>query len=139
MPTGAPTGFCALPRRLSSGAQFVARCHREEQAVLGINKASTEYLSYGSFSGIQEPGLYPWRDAGLHGGVSLRQASACARRFRCRQWHGFPARKKSKKSSMMRCAANRGLWSGLGDDMLRLTALKMAVDRWYHQPHCLDV
>ncbi|MFN5677748.1 MAG: amidohydrolase, partial [Roseiflexaceae bacterium] len=95
----------------------------QEQAVLGIQKASTEYLSYGITS-IQEPGLYPWEMQAYM--AAYRYGKLNVRTSLMPSWHGF--REEEIEKELDDRAANLGLWSGLGDDMLRLTALKMAVD-----------
>ena len=95
----------------------------QDQAVLGIQKASTEYLSYGITS-IQEPGLYPWEMQAYM--AAYRYGKLNVRTSLMPSWHGF--REEEIEKELDDRAANLGLWSGLGDEMLRLTALKMAVD-----------
>ncbi|MEY2847177.1 MAG: hypothetical protein RL076_2723 [Chloroflexota bacterium] len=95
----------------------------QDQAVLGIQKASTAYLSYGITS-IQEPGLYPWEMQAYM--AAYRYGKLNVRTSLMPSWHGF--REEEIEKELDDRAANLGLWSGLGDDMLRLTALKMAVD-----------
>ncbi|MFN5058494.1 MAG: amidohydrolase [Chloroflexota bacterium] len=95
----------------------------QDEAILGIEKASSTYLSYGITS-IQEPGLYPWEMRAYMG--AHRAGRMHVRTSLMPSWHGF--REEEIEAELDDRAANLGLWSGLGDEMLRLTALKMAVD-----------
>lgn len=133
-PDGHPNGI------LRAAAKLLCRnllpAVTQDEAILGIEKASTAYLSYGITS-IQEPGLYPWEMRAYMG--AHRTGRMHVRTSLMPSWHGF--REEEIEAELDDRAANLGLWSGLGDDMLRLTALKMAVDggttsrtAWMFQP-----
>jgi predicted amidohydrolase YtcJ len=93
------------------------------EAVLGIQKASTAYLSYGITS-IQDPGLYPWE---IRAYMAARRAGTLhVRTSLLPSWHGYSGDEIA--SELADRASNLGVWSGLGDEMLRITALKMAID-----------
>ncbi len=95
----------------------------EAEAILGIQKASTAYLSYGITS-IQDPGLYPWEIRAYM--AAYRYGKLRVRTSLLPSWHGYSGDEIEKE--LANRAANLGVWSGLGDEMLRITALKMAVD-----------
>ncbi|MCX6014364.1 MAG: amidohydrolase [Chloroflexales bacterium] len=120
-PDGTPNGI------LRAAAKLLVRnllpAVTEAEAVTGIEKASTTYLSYGITS-IQEPGLYPWEMRAYM--AAHRYGKMKVRTSLMPSWHGF--REEEIEAELDDRAANLGLWSGLGDEMLRLTALKMAVD-----------
>ena len=93
------------------------------EAIHGIHKASTAYLAHGITS-IQDPGLYPWEIraylAAHHAGqLQVRTSLMPA-------WHGYIDGETAQMLDER--AVNLGISSSLGDDMLRISALKMAVD-----------
>lgn len=88
-----------------------------------LRLACDEALSFGITSVI-EPGLYPaeiraYQEARRHGELTVRVNLMP-------NWHGF--RDEESEAQLDARAAELGAQSGLGDDWLRLGALKMAVD-----------
>ncbi len=120
-PDGTPNGI------LRAAAKLLVRnllpAVTQEQCVEGIDKAGQQYLTYGITS-IQEPGLYPYEIRGYM--AAHREGKLHQRASLMPSWHGF--REEENEAELDDRAANLGIWSGLGDDMLRMTALKMAVD-----------
>jgi predicted amidohydrolase YtcJ len=120
-PDGTPNGI------LRAAAKLLVRnllpAVTQEQCVEGIDKAGQQYLTYGITS-IQEPGLYPYEIRGYM--AAHREGKLHQRTSLMPSWHGF--REEENEAELDDRAANLGIWSGLGDDMLRMTALKMAVD-----------
>ncbi|MFM2031951.1 MAG: hypothetical protein RLZZ297_716 [Chloroflexota bacterium] len=120
-PDGTPNGILRAAAKLF--VRNILPAVTEAQVVEAIDKASTHYLSYGITS-IQEPGLYPWE---IRGYMAARRAEKLHLRASLMpSWHGF--REEEIEAELDDRAANLGIWSGLGDEMLRMTALKMAVD-----------
>jgi predicted amidohydrolase YtcJ len=120
-PDGTPNGI------LRAAAKLLVRnllpAVTQEQCVEAIDKAGEQYLTYGITS-IQEPGLYPYEIRGYM--AAHREGKLHQRTSLMPSWHGF--REEENEAELDDRAANLGIWSGLGDDMLRMTALKMAVD-----------
>jgi predicted amidohydrolase YtcJ len=120
-PDGTPNGI------LRAAAKLLVRnllpAVTQEQCVEAIDKAGAQYLTYGITS-IQEPGLYPFEIRGYM--AAHREGKLRLRASLMPSWHGF--REEENEAELDDRAANLGIWSGLGDDMLRMTALKMAVD-----------
>lgn len=107
-----------------------------EEAVDALDAASCAYLAYGITS-ILDPGLRPWE---IRAYLQARQAGKLHTRSNLLvSWHGF--REEETEEELDRRAADLGVFSGLGDDWLRLGGLKMAVDggttshtAWMFQP-----
>lgn len=133
-PDGAPSGILRAAAKL-----FVRNLLSEpslEQRVEALDKASRVYLSYGITS-ILDPGLYPaemqaYQTAYLRGKLHIRANLMPS-------WHGF--REEEIEQTLDMRASQLGLFSGFGDDWLRLGGLKMAVDggttshtAWMFQP-----
>lgn len=107
-----------------------------EECVAALDAAGRAYLAVGITS-ILEPGLRPWE---MRAYMEARRAG----RLRVRanlmpSWHGF--REDEAAAELEARAAGLGLFSGLGDDWLRLGGLKMAIDggttsrtAWMFQP-----
>ncbi len=131
---GTPTGI------LRAAAKTLVRSlvpdPAPEQCVAALDAASCAYLSYGITS-ILDPGLRPWEmraylDARRQGRLHVRANLMVS-------WHGF--REDETEAELDDRAAGLGVFSGLGDDRLRLGGLKMAVDggttshtAWMFQP-----
>jgi predicted amidohydrolase YtcJ len=75
-PDGTPNGI------LRAAAKLLVRnllpAVTEAEAVAGIEKASTTYLSYGITS-IQEPGLYPWETAACMAAIVMAKCTSVPR------------------------------------------------------------
>lgn len=107
-----------------------------EQRVAALDKASTVYLSYGITS-ILDPGLYPAEIQAYQ--AAYERGKLHVRANLMPSWHGF--REEEKEADLDARASQLGLFSGFGDDWLRLGGLKMAVDggttshtAWMFQP-----
>jgi predicted amidohydrolase YtcJ len=107
-----------------------------EQCVNALEKASGRYLSYGITS-ILDPGLRPWEMQAYQ--MARQQGKLHVRANLMPSWHGF--REDENENDLDKRAAELGVFSGLGDDWLRLGGLKMAVDggttshtAWMFQP-----
>ena len=107
-----------------------------EECVAAIERAGTAYLAAGITS-VLEPGLMPWE---LRAYMLARQAGRLPVRVNMMpSWHGF--REHERAPELDDRAAGLGVFSGLGDEWLRLGGLKMAVDggttshtAWMFQP-----
>ncbi|MBU6361435.1 MAG: amidohydrolase [Chloroflexota bacterium] len=107
-----------------------------DECIAALDAASSEYLTYGITS-VLDPGLYPYE-------IQAYLLAHKAGRLRVRtnlmpSWHGF--REDEHEAELDDRAANLGVFSGLGDDWLRLGGMKMAVDggttsrtAWMFQP-----
>ena len=133
-PGGAPSGILRASAKL-----FVRNLIADpsaEQCVNALEKASQRYLSYGITS-ILDPGLRPWEMRAYL--MAHQQGVLQVRANIMPSWHGF--REDENENDLDKRAAELGVFSGLGDDWLRLGGLKMAVDggttshtAWMFQP-----
>ncbi len=133
-PGGAPSGLLRAAAKVAV-RQLIADPDTAA-CVDALDAAAQAYLAVGITS-ILDPGLRPWE---LRAYLAARQAG----RLRVRSnvlpsWHGF--REDETHAELAARAADLGVFTGLGDDWLRLGALKMAVDggttshtAWMFQP-----
>ncbi len=134
LPDGSPSGILRASAKLF--CRSLLPDPTPEEAVAALDAASCAYLSYGITS-ILDPGLRPWE---MRAYLQARQAGKLHTRSSLLvSWHGF--REDETEEELDRRAADLGVFSGLGDDWLRLAGLKMAVDggttsrtAWMFQP-----
>lgn len=131
---GAPTGI------LRAAAKELCRrllpAPTQAECVEGLEAAGKAYLSYGITS-ILDPGLQPWE---IQAYLAARRAGRLPVRANLLvSWHGF--RESETRAELEARAAALGGLSGLGDEWLRIGALKMAIDggttshtAWMFQP-----
>lgn len=131
---GAPTGI------LRAAAKELCRrllpAPTQAECVEGLEAAGKAYLSYGITS-ILDPGLQPWE---IQAYLAARRAGRLPVRANLLvSWHGF--RESETRAELGARAAALGGLSGLGDEWLRIGALKMAIDggttshtAWMFQP-----
>ncbi|NJN16167.1 MAG: amidohydrolase [Oscillochloris sp.] len=108
----------------------------ESELIAALDAAGKAYLAVGITS-ILDPGLYPGEMRAY-----LRARNQGMLRVRVNllpSWHGF--REDEAREQLDARAAELGVFSGLGDEWLRLGALKMAIDggttsrtAWMFQP-----
>ena len=120
-PDGSPSGILrasakTLVRRLLPDPSI-------NECVIALERAAREYNAVGITS-VLDPGLMPWE-------VRAYQAARAAGRLTMRMalmlsWHGF--REHETEAELDERASATGLYTGLGDEWLRLNGLKMAVD-----------
>ena len=133
-PDGSPSGILRAAAKL-----FVRNLIPEpslHQRVQALDIASQTYLRYGITS-ILDPGLYPKEMQAYQ--TAYEQGKLHIRANIMPSWHGF--REEEIESELDMRASQLGLFSGFGDDWLRLGGLKMAVDggttshtAWMFQP-----
>lgn len=120
-PDGTPSGI------LRASAKMLVRKllpdPTVDECVIALERAAREYNAVGITS-VLDPGLMPWE-------VRAYQAARAAGRLTMRMalmlsWHGF--REHETEAELDERAASTGLYTGLGDEWLRLNGLKMAVD-----------
>ncbi len=134
LPDGSPSGILRASAKLF--CRSLLPDPTPEEAVAALDAASCAYLSYGITS-ILDPGLRPWE---IRAYLQARQAGKLHTRSSLLvSWHGF--REDETEDELEHRAADLGVFSGLGDDWLRLAGLKMAVDggttshtAWMFQP-----
>lgn len=131
---GAPTGI------LRAAAKELCRrllpAPTQAECVEGLEAAGKAYLSYGITS-ILDPGLQSWE---IQAYLAARRAGRLPVRANLLvSWHGF--RESETRAELEARAAALGGLSGLGDEWLRIGALKMAIDggttshtAWMFQP-----
>ncbi len=131
---GAPTGI------LRAAAKELCRrllpAPTQAECVEALEAAGRAYLSYGITS-ILDPGLRPWE---IQAYLAARRAGRLPVRANLLvSWHGF--RESETRDELEARAAAFGGLSGLGDEWLRIGALKMAIDggttshtAWMFQP-----
>lgn len=120
-PDGAPSGILRAAAKLH--IRRLIADPGPEQSVEALDKAGSRYLQYGITS-ILDPGLRPWEiraylDARRSGKLRVRSHVMVS-------WHGF--REEETEAECYARSEATGLYTGLGDDWLRLNGLKMAVD-----------
>jgi predicted amidohydrolase YtcJ len=106
------------------------------ECVAALEKAGLAYLKYGITS-ILDPGLRDWE---MRAYLQTRDEGRLLIRVNLMpSWHGF--REDETRAQLDSRAAELGVFSGLGDDWVRLGGLKMAVDggttsrtAWMFQP-----
>ena len=82
-----------------------------------------EFNRFGITSVI-DPGLYPWE---LHAYQAAYEAGILSVRLNVMpSWHGF--REEEQEAALDSRAAELGIYTGLGDEWLRIGGLKMAID-----------
>jgi predicted amidohydrolase YtcJ len=121
LPDGSPSGVLRAAAKVLVGRLIPDPSI--EECVTALERASREYHAVGITS-VLDPGLMPWemrayqaaRDAGR---LPMRSALMIS-------WHGF--REQETEAELTERAAATGLYTGLGDEWLRLNGLKMAVD-----------
>lgn len=131
---GSPTGL------LRAAAKELCRrllpLPTQAVAVAALEAAGKAYLAHGITS-ILDPGLQPWE---IQAYWAARQVGRLpVRASRLISWHGF-SESETRAELEARAAALGGL-SGLGDEWLRISGLKMAIDggttsrtAWMFQP-----
>ncbi len=133
-PDGTPNGL------LRAAAKSLVRRLLPEptvsELIAAIEAASRAYLAVGITS-ILDPGLVPAEIAAYQ--HAYRQGKLHLRANVMPSWHGFID--TEREADLDARAASLGVFSGLGDDWLRLGGLKMAVDggttshtAWMFQP-----
>lgn len=131
---GEPTGILRAAAKLF--CRSLIADPPPEQCVAALDAAGKAYLRHGITS-ILDPGLRPWE---IRAYLQTRNAGKLhVRANLLPSWHGF--REDEQRDQLDARAAELGVFSGLGDDWLRLGALKMAVDggttshtAWMFQP-----
>jgi predicted amidohydrolase YtcJ len=93
------------------------------ECVAALEAAGRAYLAVGITS-VLEPGLRPWEMSAY---LRAREAGKLLLRVNLMpSWHGF--REDETREQLEARAAELGLFTGLGDEWLRLGGLKMAID-----------
>jgi predicted amidohydrolase YtcJ len=131
---GSPSGILRASAKLLC-RQLLADPSMDE-CVAALDAAGRAYLAVGITS-VLDPGLRPWE---LHAYQLARTAGKLHIRANLMpSWHGF--REDENAGQLDVRAAELGVFSGLGDDWLRLGGLKMAIDggttshtAWMFQP-----
>ena len=131
---GSPSGILRASAKLLC-RQLLADPSMDE-CVAALDAAGRAYLAVGITS-VLDPGLRPWE---LHAYQLARAAGKLHVRANLMpSWHGF--REDENAGQLDARAAELGVFSGLGDDWLRMGGLKMAIDggttshtAWMFQP-----
>jgi predicted amidohydrolase YtcJ len=131
---GSPSGILRASAKLLC-RQLLADPSMDE-CVAALDAAGRAYLAVGITS-VLDPGLRPWE---LHAYQLARAAGKLHVRANLMpSWHGF--REDENAGQLDARAAELGVFSGLGDDWLRIGGLKMAIDggttshtAWMFQP-----
>ncbi|MCX7859446.1 MAG: amidohydrolase [Chloroflexus sp.] len=108
----------------------------QAECIAALEAAGKAYLAHGITS-ILDPGLQPWE---IQAYLAARRAGRLPVRANLLvSWHGF--RESETRAELEARAAAFGGLSGLGDEWLRIGALKMAIDggttshtAWMFQP-----
>jgi predicted amidohydrolase YtcJ len=108
----------------------------EDECVAALEIAAREYHKVGITS-VLDPGLMPWE---MRAYMSARRQGRLSMRMSLMpSWHGF--REHETEAELDDRARNLGVWTGVGDEWLRINGLKMAVDggttsrtAWMFQP-----
>lgn len=131
---GEPTGILRAAAKLFCRSLLPQPTPAE--AVAALEAAGKAYLAVGITS-VLDPGLYPWEMRAYL--MAREQGRLLVRVNLLPSWHGF--REDESREELEARAAGLGVFSGLGDEWLRLGALKMAVDggttsrtAWMFQP-----
>ncbi|HWQ13246.1 MAG TPA: amidohydrolase [Roseiflexaceae bacterium] len=134
LPDGSPSGVLRAAAKL-----FCRRLLPQptpEQCLQALDAAGRAYLAHGITS-VLDPGLEPWEIRAYL--QARRQGLLHVRANLMVSWHGF--REGDDPRVLDDRAAGLGLFSGFGDEWLRLGGLKMAVDggttshtAWMFQP-----
>jgi predicted amidohydrolase YtcJ len=95
----------------------------QQQLVEAVRLGCAEFNRYGITSCV-DPGLYPWE---LHAYQAARDAGQLSVRMNLMpNWHGF--RDDETEAQLDARASELGIYSGVGDEWLRIGGLKMAID-----------
>lgn len=95
----------------------------EDECVAALEIAAREYHKVGITS-VLDPGLMPWE---MRAYMSARRQGRLPMRMSLMpSWHGF--REHETEAELDDRARNLGMWTGVGDEWLRINGLKMAVD-----------
>jgi hypothetical protein len=131
---GSPSGILRASAKQLCRRLLPAPTHNE--AVAALEAAGKAYLAHGITS-ILDPGLEPWEMRAYLG--ARREGRLLVRVNLMPSWHGF--RDYETREQLDARATDLGVFSGLGDEWLRLGGLKMAVDggttshtAWMFQP-----
>jgi predicted amidohydrolase YtcJ len=118
---GAPSGILRAAAKLL--CRRLLADPTPEQCVAALGAAGQAYLAAGITS-VLDPGLMPWE---LRAYQLARAAGQLPVRVNLMpSWHGF--REHERAPELDARAAELGVFSGLGDEWLRLGGLKMAID-----------
>ena len=120
-PDGSPNGI------LRAAAKLLVRSLMPQPTLPELKQALAlgcqEMNRYGITSVI-DPGLYPYE---MHAYQSFYQAGGLTVRMNLMpSWHGF--REDEQETELDQRATGLGIYSGLGDEWLRIGGLKMAID-----------
>ncbi len=123
---GEPTGLLRAAAKL-----FVRRLlprPTPDELMEAIRLGCQEMNRFGITS-VVDPGLYPWEISAYQRYASQRTSASYPLTVRINMmpgWHGF--REEETEAELDQRARGLGLFSGLGDEWLRLGGLKMAID-----------
>lgn len=120
-PDGTPNGILRAAAKLLVRALMPRPTLAEMKTALALG--CQEMNRYGITSVI-DPGLYPYE---LHAYQAFYQSSGLTVRMNLMpSWHGF--REDETEAELDQRATALGIYSGLGDEWLRIGGLKMAID-----------
>ena len=93
------------------------------QLLEAVRLGCHEFNRFGITS-VLDPGLYPWE---MHAYQAAYEAGLLSVRMNVMpSWHGF--REEEQEAALDSRAAELGIYTGLGDEWLRIGGLKMAID-----------